>query len=112
LLATQKGSDPLRPDFGIDLLNWIDKPTTVMAPGLVKEIIDQVAFYETRIDLTDVNYSIPSEKVVFTLMWRYKDGNLYRGADELGANNTVYFLLSDQDGFILLSDNDVSIIVN
>lgn len=112
ILATQKGSDPLRFDFGIDLLRFIDQPVNTMAPALVQQIITQIAAYETRINLSTVNYSTPLDGgVLFTLTWSYKQGTVLNGKN-INGNETTYFLLADQNGFVLLTDFDVALIVN
>jgi phage baseplate assembly protein W len=113
IFSSQKGTNPVRPEFGIDILKYIDRPGFIMAPELVSEIIDQIATYETRIDLSAVNYKIIEEKVIFSLVWAYKDGTLFNGAPTAAGNTiTTYFLLADQDGFILLTDYDVSLIIS
>jgi phage baseplate assembly protein W len=108
IFSTQRGSDPFRPDFGLDLLAAIDRPVNIMAPDLISDMVDQVASYETRIDLKTVNYTLANNKVVFALTWEYSDGTLYKG----DLTNKAYFLLADQNGLILLSDFDVSLILN
>jgi phage baseplate assembly protein W len=115
ILTTQQGSDPLRFDFGIDLLSLIDTPADVMAPNLVQQIISQCALYETRVDLKTVNYSTATTGgVVFALTWVYKPGVVVNGKATADTDNglTTYFLLADQNGFVLLSGYDVGIIVN
>jgi phage baseplate assembly protein W len=118
ILTTQKFSDPLRPEFGVDLLSWIDKPLNDMAPGLVVEIIEQIGLYEQRINLSKVNYQFPVDqpgKVIFSLTWAYKGGYTtgLHGGDDPGDRNevTTYFLLADQDGFVLVTDDFVSLIL-
>ena len=115
ILATQKGTDPMRFDFGIDLISHIDKPVTLQAPALVNEIITQVAAYETRIKLKTVNYNaIVTGQTLYVLTWFYKPGTVLNGRVISDTDNglTTYFLLADQNGFVLLSDYDVSVLVN
>jgi phage baseplate assembly protein W len=125
ILSTQKGSDPCRYDFGIDILKFIDQPVNIVAPILVQQIISQVSLYETRIDLSTVNYSTvgPAKGsnlpvldlggTLFVLTWSFKLGTLSEGKAIANTDNqTTYFLLADQNGFVLLTDYDVSLIVN
>lgn len=115
ILATQKGSDPLRPDFGVDLLSWQDKPTPDMAAGLAKEIIEQIGEYEPRINLSNINYMYPDERVVFAITWTYVDSSAAQGftVNKTAVNNyTSYFLLTNESGFVLLDDNGAALILN
>lgn len=112
ILTTQTGTDPLRPLFGVDLLASVDKPVNVMAPRLVKAIIEAIADYEPRVDLNSVNYTQTiTGQTLFGLTWSFKEGTLYNGGNTPQQTYTSYFLLSDQNGFILLDDYNVSIIV-
>lgn len=112
ILTTQQGTDPLRPDFGVDLLSWIDKPQTIVAAGLVPAIIRSIADYEPRIDLRRVNYTAAiNGQLMFGIAWTFKDDLLYIGGATERQTYTTYFLLSDQNGFILLDDYNVSIMV-
>lgn len=115
ILATQKGSDPLRPDFGVDLLTWIDRPNTEVGPGLTKEIIEQIAAYEPRVDLKSVAYMTPDERVIFSLAWSYKAEDAPQGFSITKGSTPhvrVYFLLTNENGFVLLDDNSVALILN
>jgi len=54
IVTTQKGSDPLRPDFACDLFSYLDKPTTTMTPHAIREITAAVRRYEPRVRLLSV----------------------------------------------------------
>ncbi len=58
LFATQKRSDPHRPDFGCDLLKWIDKPASQAAPGLIREALEAAKRWEPRADIVAMNADI------------------------------------------------------
>jgi len=52
LVTTPKGSDPLRPNYGVDLLSYLDRPTNKLA-GLKKDILQQITNYEPRVTKVD-----------------------------------------------------------
>jgi uncharacterized protein len=54
ILATPKGSDPLRPNFAADLWRWIDAPVNVARPNLVREIVEGLTIWEPRIRVLSV----------------------------------------------------------
>lgn len=69
ICATQKGSDPMRPNFGIDKFEFIDKPVTVMIPTLIKEITRQIAIWEPRVTVKKITYQVVESQVTFTIHW-------------------------------------------
>ena len=54
ILATPKGSDPLRSTFACDLWHWIDTPISVARPALVREIVEAITIWEPRVRLLSV----------------------------------------------------------
>ena len=54
ILTTPRGSDPLRPDFGCDALNYLDMPLPTARPHLVREIRAALA-WEPRIRVEAVS---------------------------------------------------------
>lgn len=74
IIGTQKGSDPVNPLFGVDLMSWIDRPTTVMIPNLIKEITTQVGIWEPRAIVEKVTYAQEAGAVTFTLEWTTNTG--------------------------------------
>jgi phage baseplate assembly protein W len=61
IVKTQKGTDPLRPDFGTDLLGSIDRPLNERVPQLIKDIVDAVNTWETRAEVKNVSYKITGD---------------------------------------------------
>ncbi len=110
LCSTRKYTSPLSPDKGLDLLAWQDKPVMVKAPGLVKEIIEQVALYEPRINLQAVQYTPGIGKIVFRLVWFYAPG--YGDSAGAAQANTTLMLLADEGGFVLITDDNYALILN
>jgi len=67
ILTTTKGSDPLRPLFGSNIWQHIDKPVNV-APALISsEIIDALVKWEPRIILNSITHSVDGSRVDFVL---------------------------------------------
>jgi phage baseplate assembly protein W len=54
LLMTQKGTDPFRYRFGIDILKWVDKPVNKALPGLKAEILDALTEFMPEITVTKI----------------------------------------------------------
>ena len=49
LLMTPKGTDPLRPEFGVGLQKWVDQPAQRIVGKAVAEISRALALWEPRI---------------------------------------------------------------
>ncbi len=73
IVSTQRGTDPMRPDFGCDLWQFIDYPINSAAPKMVNEILSALARWETRIQVSNVSYSILEESVTFNVFWILQD---------------------------------------
>ena len=74
VLTTPKGSDAHRPDFGSDLHLYIDWPTNRVTPHLVRESVDAIRRWETRVSVVQVQVSIDDEHVTVRVQWRVADG--------------------------------------
>lgn len=74
ILATPKGSDAHRPDFGSDLHLYIDWPTNRVTPHLVREAVDSIRRWETRVSVVQVQVSIDVEHIIVRVQWRVADG--------------------------------------
>lgn len=75
IIRTIKGTDPFRPNFGCDLLRYIDVPQRLAAPGMAKEIADALALWEPRIDVRVVSYRIEESRILFSVDWRLIGSN-------------------------------------
>ncbi|MDR1120891.1 MAG: GPW/gp25 family protein [Dysgonamonadaceae bacterium] len=51
IIATVKGSDPLRPDFGSDVYLHLDKPMNEAQPMLIYAAMEAVKKWEKRIEV-------------------------------------------------------------
>lgn len=74
ILTTPKGSDAHRPEFGSDLHLYIDWPTNRVTPHLVREAVDAIRRWETRVSVVQVQVSIDVEHVTVRVQWRVADG--------------------------------------
>ncbi|TBV10269.1 GPW/gp25 family protein [Stutzerimonas kirkiae] len=74
ILATPKGADPHRPDFGSDLHLYIDWPVNRVIPHLVREAVDAIRLWEPRVAVSAVDASVASEWVTLRVKWRVADG--------------------------------------
>jgi len=67
ILKTTKGSDPLRPEFGSNIWQYIDKPVTTAVANIAYEILDALTKWETRIIITSLTYDIVISRIDFVL---------------------------------------------
>ncbi len=74
ILTTPKGSDAHRPEFGSDLHLYIDWPTNRVTPHLVREAVDAIRRWETRVSVVQVQVSIDVERITVRVQWRVADG--------------------------------------
>jgi len=73
ILATPKGSDPLRPAFACDLWQWIDAPITVARPHLVREIVEAISKWEPRVRLLSVVIDLVGvSQLSIAITWQLK----------------------------------------
>ena len=54
ILSTVKGTDPLRPDFGSDVYQFIDKPVNVAQPSLIYAVYTAIEQWEPRVHVNNV----------------------------------------------------------
>jgi uncharacterized protein len=75
ILATPKGSDPLRPTFACDLWRWIDAPITVARPNLVREIVEAITKWEPRVRVLSVVINLVAgtlSNLAITIVWQLR----------------------------------------
>lgn len=92
IIRTIKGTDPFRPNFGCDILRYLDLTKRLAAPGLAKEIGEAIKLWETRIDVKRVSYQIEEKRILFSVDW-----NLL-GAEGM-RNNALIDLYFSQDTY-------------
>lgn len=74
ILTTPKGADAHRPDFGSDLHLYIDWPVNRVTPHLVRETVDALRRWETRISVVQVNVQIEGAQIRVRVQWHVADG--------------------------------------
>lgn len=77
ILTTPKGTDPLRPEFAMHHLSYVDRPMTHAIPNIIAEAIEALRIWEPRIQVTKANaieYELGHLKLI--LEWTLKTGGL------------------------------------
>ncbi|MFC2753972.1 MAG: ATP-binding cassette domain-containing protein [Cardiobacterium sp.] len=81
ILATRKGSDVLRPDFGSNWFDYVDYPEDEFIPNTVREVILAIQTWEKRALVEQVTFSGHAPHITMTVHWRVADevaGEIYR----------------------------------
>lgn len=73
ILTTQKGTDPLRPDFGCGAFEYVDKPVAYAVPRMIKEIVFALEKYEPRIEQIKVQQVLDESHATFTISYSIKN---------------------------------------
>lgn len=76
LLRTQKGTDPLRPDFGSDIFQYVDKPLNFAIPNIKQAIVNAVNQWETRVTVDSIRDEINESNVIFFITYKLVDEEL------------------------------------
>lgn len=74
ILATPKGSDAHRPEFGSNIHLYIDWPVNRVTPHLVREAVDSIRQWEPRVSVVQVQVAIEGSQVTLRVQWRVADG--------------------------------------
>ena len=69
IFATQQGSVRLNPDFGLDILAYIDRPTSEVIANLQREMKRQIEKYEPRVTVQKITSSVDGSQVTFEVTW-------------------------------------------
>lgn len=64
VINTPVGSDPLRPFFGTNIYDYIDRPILVAVAGVKREVADAIALWLPEVELDSIRYSITSNGTV------------------------------------------------
>lgn len=77
IVATPKGSDPLRPLFGCDAWKYQDAPVDVALPNVVREVYSAIAMWEPRAALVGVTFAAGDDESHWRIRitWRPVGGN-------------------------------------
>lgn len=75
ILLTEKGSQPLQPEYGCGLIGLIGRPISVVVANLHQSIVPQVSYWVPDIEIRGFKV-VPSEtdssKIKITVEWRPK----------------------------------------
>ncbi len=74
ILQTQKGSDPHRPTFGSDIIKYVDYPINVAKPNIIRETIDAITLWETRVKVNKTEVEIDDSSILIKVEWTLKSG--------------------------------------
>lgn len=70
VLNTRKGTDPLRPRFGVNVLDYVDRPISVVLTEMRKEIMDAIAEFIPEVEITKITGSQIEGKAVFKILYK------------------------------------------
>lgn len=73
IITTRKGTDPHRPTFGSDVYKYVDYPVNEAKPNIIRETIDAIALWETRIKVNSVIVNIENEHINIKIQWKLID---------------------------------------
>ncbi|MCL1861777.1 MAG: GPW/gp25 family protein [Proteobacteria bacterium] len=74
ILATPKGSNPHRPDFGSNVWKYIDHPVDQAIPHVVRETVEAIKKWEPRCALVRVEPFIDGSHVAVRVVWKVSPG--------------------------------------
>ncbi|MBP3847430.1 GPW/gp25 family protein [bacterium] len=75
IITTRKGSVPHRPTFGSDVYKYVDYPVNEAKPNIIRETIDAIALWETRITVNSVLVDIENEHINIKVQWKLKENS-------------------------------------
>jgi len=76
ILSTPKGTDPYRPDFSMDILDYLDWPIQKATPFVVREAMRAVLTWEPRVDVLKIGVRYDDAvlgRAYISVEWRLKD---------------------------------------
>jgi len=76
ILTTQKGSVPHRPTFGSDIFQYIDYPVQEAIPNIIREVIDAITQWETRVEIIQVTAELDESNIKIKVEWNLVDSEI------------------------------------
>jgi uncharacterized protein len=67
ILMTRKGSVPHRPEFGSDIWQYIDAPVNVAIPNIIREAMDAINLWETRVEIKGITAVINESQITLSI---------------------------------------------
>lgn len=74
ILETPKGTDRLRPLFGSDHFQYLDRPLPECAPHIIREAWDAILTWEPRAVVERITADAQNAHVYIEVHWRPADG--------------------------------------
>ena len=94
ILTTIPGQDPLRPTFGCNLPQYIDKPLPIAQSKLVGAVTNALSLWEPRIKVARIVVQIPMSQqigsLVVTVEWTLNIGALGPNPQLIGADFNLF----------------------
>jgi len=75
ILSTRKGTVPHRPTFGSEIYKYVDYPVNEAKPNIIRETIDSINLWETRITVNSVIVDIENEHINIKVQWKLKNNS-------------------------------------
>lgn len=71
IITTMKGSDPFRPDFGVDIAGYVDQPTPKARAKAIVEITTAIKLWETRAVVESIEVQDPPDGggIAINVVW-------------------------------------------
>lgn len=70
IVATPKGTVPLRPSFGCDAWRYLDAPLPEARVGVAREVTEAIRLWEPRAELVSVQLEAAGAGLLIRLQWR------------------------------------------
>lgn len=80
ILSTKKGSDVLRPTFGSAHLDYLDAPTDILIPNVVREVHLAIKTWEKRAVIKEITFTGTAPHLTMVIDWQVADsvkGEIY-----------------------------------
>jgi phage baseplate assembly protein W len=101
ILRTVKGSDALRPQFGSDIYQYIDKPVNLTIPNVKRSIIEAVAIWEKRVKIVSITHVVNGEQVQFFITYSLVDEDVTDTVQLYLRNNDLVIAPQPEQSLIL-----------
>ena len=75
ILMTKPGSDPLRPQFGCGLFDFVDRPVNVAVPKMTREIAAALFQWEPRVVVKKISVKVDVSHITIEVDWTSSVGN-------------------------------------
>ena len=89
ILSTQKGSVPHRPTFGSDILKYVDYPINSAKANIIRETVDAITLWETRVNVDSVSVEIDKKKLKIKVQWSLKEDSSVSSTTEVNYDKVA-----------------------